>query len=69
MDGFNAGFPVKYGREPNPEERNSMTLYWDMHWGGGDPPGNREFLEAYGGDWWRRPEFVDYAAPGRSSNG
>ena len=61
-DDICAAFRARYGRDPNPEERTVPVLYWDMHWGGGDPSANREFLEAYGGDWWRRPEFVNYAS-------
>jgi hypothetical protein len=58
----NAGFERRLGRAPTPEERTVGALYWDMHWGGGDPPDSQECREAYGGDWWRRPEFVDYAS-------
>ncbi|MEI6520038.1 MAG: glycoside hydrolase domain-containing protein, partial [bacterium] len=58
----NEAFKKMWGREPNDEEKFAASLYWDLHWGGGDPPDNREFLEAYPDDWWLRPEFVDYAS-------
>jgi hypothetical protein len=58
----NAAFEKTFRRAPNPEERTVPVLYWDNHWGGGDPAENRECQEAYPRDWWLRPEFLDYAS-------